>query len=291
MKKLVFLLPIISFIIAGCKEPRALPYAEREVVIFFSSRSLTNSLLKATEAEENKIARAIIFGYDGQNLSKLKDIENPSPGGEKLLVPGKISIFYAIVNPSDGLALANPQSISALKALTEDFAEAPQPSFLMSGTAVSESFNVNIELTRAIAKISITGENDFVINSVKVVNTPAEGYVFSQGSESLSVPDGGTTEYEITGDNPEFYVAENVSDAGKATKFVVTGETLDRGTATYTISQLTLKGTPVNIVRNNWYKISISPITEYEYDITFTVEPWTSVEIDGHIIPDENFEE
>ena len=284
MKKLVFLLTLLSFITTGCrKDPKVAPYEERQVFVFFSHKSLTNSVLKATAEEEKAVSRVLLFGVAGQTVTKIYD-GTPVSDGVKLIISKTITSFYAIANPSVDLAAATPTNLTALKGLTESFLEQPENLFLMSGSAnINGSINVNIQLERAVAKIKIDGINDFVITSVDVENTPSRGYVFPQ--DPFVVPGGNATKYKIFGDDPIFYVAENTTVS--PTRFIVTG-IVDSKVVTYPISQLTKNnGTPVDIKRNCYYEITVSPTTEHECTFTIEIKEWTPVEVDGHVIPDE----
>ena len=285
MKKIVFLLTLLAFIFTGCPK---VTDEEREVVIYFTSKSFSNPvLLPIATNTENAIQKIILFGVDDQNNIKIFPvITDLSSSGVILSISKKIKSFYAIANPSSDIESANLSNASALIDIISDFSNAPDSPFLMSGKAdiniIDDS--ITIELVKAVAKIRISSGNDFKISSVTVMNTSAKGYVFPK--TPFSVPDKKINYPEITASTPTFYVAENTTVS--PTKFVVNGQFMGQQVS-YTIEQLTSNGEPVNIVRNHYYEVTITP-SEYDCSITLSILDWIDVPVDNHIIPDENFQ-
>jgi len=287
MKRVVFLSVILGLVLGGCNKPD--PNDDiQQVVIFINAKSLSNSVLKSTASEAEKaIPKLIIYSIDVQNnVEKLQVFQNPSlDDGIALVVSREIKAFYAIANPSAEIEAANPTTVTALKDLIVSFSSAPQSPFIMSGEAnIGSSKYVNIELVRAVAKIEITGLNDFVIQSVTVRNTPDRGFVFERELPPSAV----RVNYPaINVATPALYVAEN-SSIYNPTVFRVTG-TFDGKQASYDVV-LKIGNNNIAIVRNTHYQVSISPITEDDYEITITIPDWNFVKTDDHIIPDENFQ-
>jgi len=287
MKRIVFLFVFSSFIVVGCSN-KPEPEQDRQVVIFVTPKSLTNSSLKSSATfVEDEIQKILLFGVDDQNgVEEIFVTNTPSPNGVTLTISRKIKSFYAIANPSPEIESANPSNVSALNDMMSDFSNHPMSPFLMSGKASIIDETVHIELVRVVAKIRIIGENDFQISSVTVMNTSSKGYVFSK--TPFSVPTGKTDYEPIISSNPTFYVAENTTVS--PTKLVVSGQLYGKQ-AHYTIEQLTTNGgKPVDILRNTYYEVSVTPNTEYECSIKITILDWADIPVDSHTIPDENFE-
>jgi len=286
MKKIAFLLVLSVFITAGCDND---PPKHRQVAVIFTAKSLTNSSSNPTgTGVEDEIQKILLFGVDDQDkVEKFSVIYNPSSNGVTLTISSNIKSLYAIANPSPDLEYANPANALAIIDIINDFSNVPGLPLLMSGMANIYNETVHIELVRAVAKIKIIGENGFQISSVTVMNTSSKGYVFPK--TPFSVPEGKTDYPAIDASDPTFYLAENTTVS--PTKFVVSGQ-FDGEQTTYIIEQLITNGgaTPVNIVRNNCYEVSITPNTDYDCSITVTILDWVDVPVDGHTISDENFE-
>ena len=287
MKKIALLFALCVCIFAGCrkdpKPPKDITDRDRTVVVFFSTKSATSSILKAT-SDEDKISKIILFGVDDLNnvVETYAPINNPPLTGTKLTISPKVKMLYAIANPSDGLEAATPSTVSGLMNLIGDFTDAPQSPFLMSGNASASGYNVNIELIRAVAKISITGTNDFRVETVTVTNTPNQGYVFRRAPFSIPASHAKVGYPAIASTDPILYVAENTGNS--PTQFTVTG-TFQGSPASYTI--VLESGVQKNdIVRNTWYRVGITPITESECDITITVPEWNDVIINEFVTPE-----
>jgi len=286
MKKVILSIMLVAFVLAGCNEKPDLD-EEREVVIFFSARSLSTSLKSSDSESENNIQKIILFGVDEQSsVVKKFAVDNPSLSGEMLTIPRKIKTLYAIANPTSKIDGANPTDVSEILGMTIEYVTPPYLSqnsvFLMSGKADIISKAANIPLVRTVAKINITGINGFQITSVTVQNTSSSGYVFQK--TPLSVPVDKTNYDPITESDPTFYIAENT--ISNSTKFVINGQ-LSGKPAQYTILQLTKDGgTPVAIQRNTYYKVVITPITEDECSIKVNIPDWDYIETDEYIFPD-----
>ena len=295
MKNIILWISFIAFFSAGCRKAPDDLLVDRQVVIFFSARSLSSSLLKsAATSEESSISRIILFGVDNLNnvVKTFPAIDNPPLTGINLTVPKNIKSLYAIANPTIALEGSNPVTLSALMALTGDFGVAPQPPFLMSGYGNVLGYNVNIELNRTVAKIEMEGINGFEIETVTVKDTPDKGYVFKR--EPISTPPI-TVSVSYPTINlaiPTLYLAENTGGLNpRPTQFIVTGQYGDKH-ANYTVV-LSSEGGNIDIVRNTYYKVYISPITDSDCNIIITIPEWKDAFDDEnpHIIyiPDENF--
>ena len=296
MRKLVFCLFLFGFIFSGCKKkpeaPPTPPDEDLQVVIVFSTQSQSVSLLKsgATEAEE-KIDKIILFGVDDQsNVVAYPAITGSQltealGGGMKLTISKKVKSLYAIANPSVALENATPANVTALMDLRGVFGTAPASPFLMGGKGDINNSSANIQLIRAVAKIEITGNNDFDIKMVTVQNTPNQGFVFKQTTFSVPSSFGRTNYATVTSATPILYVAE--SPGGNPATFLVTG-VFDGIQASYLIT-IQVDGVPVDIVRNTHYQVGVTPITESEYDVTIAIPDWMDRKTDDHEIPYEDF--
>ena len=288
----IFWLAFFLFSSAGCnKEVINDDEETRSIVVFFTTQ--THSLLKSiANHDEEMIEEVLLFGVDADNkvLQDFK-VKKPSSDGERINhVFREVKSFYTIANPPEALSKAieekKPQTLSDLEKMTCNFSSAPKSPFLMSGKGDVNSFSATIELVRAVAKVKISSNSDFTIQSVTVYDTPSKGYVFKQ--KSLSVPESAepikyTTVYS-TVDSPDditLYVAEN--NILKPTKFVVTG-TLDDDSREYTV-ELKKNGQNIDIVRNAYYHINVEPISESEVSITISSPEWNDVSTDPHSVP------
>lgn len=277
MKRIVLSLSLTAIILSGCNEKPALD-SEREVVVHFSEH-LLSSFLKSTASEDEKVIDRLIL-YSVNDLDAVENVyDELAPtlsGGIALTLPRRVKTLYAVANPSDELAAATPANLSQLTALTEGFATAPQSPFLMSGKGNIIGNTVTIELVRAVAKFRIIGEGGFQIQSVTVENASPKGYVFAQ--HPFSVPaDAKIDDYlEINSTDPVFYIAESALDSQP--KFVVSG-LLASTTVDYTIVQLTKGGNAIDILRNTYYEITITP-SDGNFTITVNIPDWEDAEID-----------
>ena len=288
MRKLFLFFAIGFFILAGCNEnPDSIE--ENQIIIFFSTKPASSSLLKSTGTEaENSITKVIIFGVDAQNdvIETYPVINNPPSSGIELTISKDVTSLYAIANPSTYMETATPATVSELMSLTGDFTSAPQSPFLMGGMGNVNGNSVNIEVIRAVAKIEIIGKNDFLIESVTVANTPDKGYVFSRETFSVPASSGKTTYPAINSAAPILYVAE--SSSKEPVQFVITGQYQGKQ-ANYTLV-LKYEGQNIDIVRNKHYQVGITPITESNCEITISIPDWDDEDLGIYEIPDENFE-
>ena len=267
---------LFGLLLPGCRKHKH-HEPVREVAIFFSTKQITGSLLKSTASEEeNVISRVVMWGVDDKNnvVHTFPVRENPPLNGWLLSIPKNIILLYAIANPSSALEAANPSNVSDLTALTGDFTNAPASPLLMGGKANVNGYNVNIELVRSVAKIEVTGENGFEVQSVTVKNTPAKGFVFAQ--PTLTVPSSERVNYPENS-NTILYVAENSKQ--NPTTLIVKGAYA--GT-TYDVNvSFIMNGTLVDVVRNTCYSIGVGPNGQ-DQNITFTIREWDDVDIDKH---------
>ena len=298
MKKLILLFAICVFILPGCRK-RLDPLEDRQVVIFFSARPQSSSQLKSSAtSEENSFSRIILYGVDNQNnvVKTFPAVDNPPVEGIHLTIPINVKSLYAIANPTTTLEGTNPVTLSALLALTSGFSTAPQPPFLMSGNGNVLGYNVNIELVRSVAKIEMEGINGFKIESVMVKDSPDQGYVFRREPvtvPSVAVPINYPAVFPFGSlAIPTLYLAENSGGINpKPTQFIITGQFGGKH-ANYTVV-LSDGGVNIDIVRNTYYKIYISPITDSDCTIIITIPEWKDAFDDDNpyiiYIPDEDF--
>ena len=275
MKNLVIVFVLLGFIFSGCRRKPDVG-DERQAVIFFLTRSLAASSSKSSATEEEKLIKKIkMFGVDENNnvIRSFDVIENPSlTNGIRYVFSSSVKSLYAIANPSDALVAANPSNVSDLLALTDDFTNAPESPFLMSGRAAVTSYTVNIEMVRSIAKVVVTGEDGFKVQSVTVKNTPTRGFVFAQ--PSLTIPSSGRVNYPENV-NTTLYVAENSRQ--NQTTLTVKGTVNDKPLEVDVL--FTVNQTLVDIVRNTVYSIFISSRNQF-LDVNITIRDWDDVEID-----------
>ncbi|MDR1171195.1 MAG: hypothetical protein LBL24_01945 [Bacteroidales bacterium] len=295
MKKPVLLFALCACIFAGCsKEPKdtSEQQADCRVTVILSAASDSKSLLKsdASVAEED-IDRLMIFGVNASDgIDSIYIISDPPANNiVPITVSRKVKSLYAIANHSVAMEALTPASVADLLAITGDFSAAPQSPFLMGGNgniiAAGGNYTASVQLIRAVAKIAVIGKNDFTIETVTVKETPDQGYVFK--TEPLSVPAATRINYNpVASADPVLYVAENSSET--PTQFLVTG-TFDSKPASYTV-ELKKDGQFVDIVRNTFYKVHITPITEDECAVTFSIPDWDDEDTDDHVIPDSAFE-
>jgi len=253
----LFLFAFSLYYLVGCRlDPTDEPEPDRVVVLNFTARPLSGSLLKAKATdEEDFIENILLYGVNNKDtvVYTYSISTNQSLSGISLVIPRKVKSLYAIANPTSDIEEKEPLSVSDLMDLICDYSEAPQSPFLMSGMAEISAI-INLELVRAIAKIEIAGD-DFIIESVTVINTPAKGYIFSR--KPLSVPTFDRITYSYSG-NSAIYIAE--SNGQNPISLFVRGYYHGIFTA-YTIV-ITDGGVPVDIARNTYYPVNISQNTQ-----------------------------
>ena len=283
-KLLLFALSIC--ILSGCgKEPKEIIDEEHQVVLTFSAQDNEDASLKSVgSAAERSITKLLLFGVnEANNVVKYPVINNPVSGTTSVTISKTIKTIYAIANPTTALEGASPATLTALNDLVGSYTAQPTSSFLMSGSASVTGSSVNFTLVRAIAKIKINAKNDFVITSVTVQNTPRDVYVFPRSP--FAVPTNRINYGIVNSATPELYVTENT--AANSTKFLVVGTYLDK-TANYTF-ELKVGGNPIDILRNRFYTVDITPLTETECFVSFSVVDWVDVTTDEQVIPDSAF--
>ena len=285
---IVWILALSLFNLTGCKHDPIVDNEgdERLVVVFLSANSLSSSLKSTASADEDNITEVILFGVDGNDavVGQPHIITNPSSSsGNPLTVPKTVEWFYAIANPSDDMknpAIFNPTTVTDLDNLTAKFSEAPEFPFLMSGIGEVQNYSAVINLERTIAKIEVIGKNGFVVETVTVLDTPDEGYVFAR--DPIEVPlTANPVEYEdpfeaeTDANIVSFYVPENVK--ASATRFKVTGTLnpgkVDEESIEYTF-KLKIDKSEIDIKRNTKYQVGISPINLFEGTIDLDVTEW-----------------
>ena len=289
MKRNIIFLSIVFIMIylAGCKQIDN-ENQNSQVVIHLTAKSLSGTLSSTASSVENSISKVILFGVDDQDkvVQTFAPIQKPSLKDTALYVSQKVSMLYAIANPSESLAKATPSTGLDIMNLIDDFTTAPEAPFLMGGKGEIKNFSVTIELIRAVAKIEVKGKNDFQITSVTVENTSDRGYVFKQKSLSLPAFTQSVKYAAVISATPTLYVAESL--AQNPASFVVKG-TLEGKQASYTFTLLS-EGKKIDLVRNTHYQISITPITHDDCIITVKIPTWDDGEkLDDQIIPDNAF--
>ena len=289
MKKIVLLFVVCGFIITGCTGDGPPPEMRRQVIVYISTTSLSNSSLKSTASpSENLISKIILYGVDAQNriVETFPAISNPSVSGILLNITEPVKSFYAIANPSQTIEGAKPSTVSDLMNLTGDFSTPPVSPFLMSGKGVIINDKVNIELIRAIAKIEVIGKDGLEIKTVTVKNTPNKGFVFQQATFSLPASIDWVNYPAITSPAPSVYVAEN--DKKNPTRLDIIGQ-FEGKQASYTVT-LTSDGEAIAIIRNTHYQINVKPVDNFVCNVTISIPEWVGVVVtDDHFIPDESF--
>jgi len=282
MKKIFLCFVVGAFILAGCdknpKNENEFESFDRQVVISFTAKSLSNSMSKsAASTAENSIEQIILFGVNGKGevVQNFPVFENPNLSGTAVFVSSSVKSFYVIANPSAEMEASNPSTVADLEAMTCDFANAPQAPFVMSSIGELNGNSINLELVRTVAKIDVISKDDFQVESVTVMNTPAKGYVFDNGMPAFDM-----VNYSESSSS-SVYVAENGSQ--NPTKLFVKGTFQGKFTA-YTIV-LSNDGIPMDIVRNTCYQVSVTPITESECNISVSIPEWNDAIADETFIP------
>ena len=296
----VVLLALVLFNLAGCKkEPATGTDEDCQVIVFFSTQSVSASLLKATPptpatGAETLIEEIILFGVDASdNVIQSFVLDDPEFTGQEIDAFRNTVMFYAIANPSDDMknpSLFNPETIADFEDLLADFSDAPESPFLMSGTGEVETSSEGdryalIVLVRAIAKVEIEGIDDFNLESVTVINTPDLGYVFA--GESLVPLEAETTEYptvnSVVNGKITVYVAENSMDS--PTQFVVNG-TYEGQQISYNLVLKKMNGDVLDIERNTYYKVVITGDPTKFGSISINIPEW-----EDEITDDQEFTE
>ena len=283
MKKLVLASVIGGFVLAGCKQaPSEEPESERQVDILFTVKSSTASSLKSTAGtpEENAIDEITLYGVDfsGNVVKTFPDIYITSTGDTTLFLSNRIVSLYAIANSTADMTSQPQATVAHLAAMTCNYTLAPESPFVMSGIGAVTPGTPNtatIDLVRAIAKITVTGDGGFVVDSIKVKNTPDEGFVLAQSS--FAVPTSARVDYELI-ESAICYVPENTTS--DPTTLTVWG-TYDSNPIPVEV-EFIVSGTLVPVERNKWYSVTIAPSPTQECIITITIQDWDDVDVDTH---------
>ena len=283
---------VLGVLLAGCDQHIIDTDDEREIIVFFTARSLSASLLKSTASEAEKyIEDILVFGVDGNGIVAQTfiipqlDEQYLSNGIVLESVSRLVKSFYAIANPSAEMKTEPyPSNVSELLSMTCAFSSSPKTPFVMSGVGnIVSGYVAQIDLVRTVAKIEITASPNFEIEKITVANTPGEGYLFKR--DPLSVPDVSMTTYQeiepLTPSLATLYVAENNKDT--PTQFIVTGQ-FDGQTVSYTV-EFSKNGAKIDIERNKHYMVEIIAITHSKGQFTITVPDWEDVVSDAKIMP------
>ena len=295
MKRIVLWCVLCGFFLAGCGDDKIITPEEgyHNVLVSFSASPLSSSLKSSGSIEESLISKLILYGVDENNML-VQDFReekiNPSMKGIELSIPIEVTTLYAIANPTAGFESSTISTYSDLINCIGSFTVAPITPILMSGKGVINDSEANIELIRSVAKIKVEAINEFEIESVVVKNTPNQGYVFIHDTPDAPAASA-RVNYEAkktsssTNNSIIVYVAEN--SKLHPTELVVTGKYLDQQ-ATYTIV-LKNNDLPIDIVRNTFYTVRITALSDFECTFKIEIPEWTEIETDSHEIPDENF--
>lgn len=283
MNKLVSLLVISGFVLAGCKQaPSDEPESDRQVDIRFSVSTSSNSSLKSSgTVEEDAIGEITLYGVNagGAVVRTFPDVYITSTGDTTLSMPASIVSLYAIANSTADMDIQTHATAANLTAMTCDYAQAPESPFVMSGNgAVIIGLTDNtasIDLVRSIAKIVVAGEGGFVVDSIKVNNTPDQGFVLAQSS--LAVPSSVRVDYDYI-ESDVCYVPENTTS--DPTTLTVMG-TYNSSDVEVPINFI-VSGSPVPIERNKCYWVTIAPSPGHEVIVTIEIIDWDDEDIDTH---------
>ena len=272
------------FVLTGCERDLNDNFEQdRLVVVDFTAGSPSGPSLKSVGTDiENSIGKILLFGFDASDDFVEKNIISNPSATEKLIISRKVKSLYAIANPSAVMMeAANPSNVAAIMDMVGNFGTAPASPFLMSGNGNVNTTNSNatINFVRSVAKVDFIGNTEFTISNVEVKNTPDKEYVFKQ--EALAVPPAAGYGVSYSSTIPSVYVTEN--RGANPTQFVVTGQ-IDGKSATYTIV-LQIGGVDIDIERNSYYKVNITPITETTCTVDVsTIPEWNDVIIDDNIV-------
>jgi hypothetical protein len=253
-KSLLWLLAFAWLVVAGCRRE---PAPERTITVSFQ----VGSLLKSTATtEEDQITDILLFGADAQGAVQIT--QSIPPSGGQLTIPGTVTALYAIANPTDALEAENPTTVADLQALTAGYPAAPAAPFPMSGMATVSGGAVGITLVRCVAKVELTGNANFQMESV-TVHTASTGYVFAPAA--WAVPTASTwVDHTYTCEDAApvvIYLAEHESNAPAT--FTVTGRLLDQPAHLQLITT-----DPFSITENN-HPVDIKRNTSYTWNVDF----------------------
>ena len=281
MNRLVILCIFFTFIFSGCNKKTEHPEIDRNVFVSFSIKSFSDAAVKTkASAEEEAVDQVLLFAVNekGDVVGKYPFKLNLLSDNIQLTVSSEVKLLYAVANPSDQLKVADPSTLLDLLALTKDFSNAPVSPLIMSGLIGINSGNqFNIELTRAVAKIVISGEGGFLFQSVTVKNTPVKGFVFMQ--KTFTIPSSDRVVYsEIS--NSTVYVAENSATSSTATTLTVTGSF--NGHPVSVDIDFTVNNTLVPIERNKCYLVNLEATPGHDYDFSIEIVDWDEVDVDTH---------
>lgn len=282
MKRIFLLLLACGTLFSSCSKDNHLPTAEQQqVTVHFSVNALSDPVVKsAASAAENSLSRILLFGVnaDGDIEQVFPAIENPQGQGTMITVPNTVKSIFAVANPTDGM-ISGIATLSDLTGIIADFRQAPAAPFVMSGSGAINGNTVDLNLTRAVAKINVTGTGDFTVTSVTVGNTPDKGFVF--GKDPVAIPASATyVEYDEAAGSV-VYVAENTSR--NPAKLLVKG--IYQGSETAYSITLTENGSPIEVKRNTSYVATINPISETECSVSVDIPEWNDWTTDDTYIP------
>ena len=256
-KIIALLFSFSLFVMAGCEDD------PEPVTVSFSIMSMTGEdLLKSATIAENLITKIILFGVNAQgtvitNIPAFTGVSLSGTHHNLSSLSKNVTSLYAIANPSVAMEEANPLNVTDLMAMTGDFSIAPQSPFLMSCISEVNSTNINLEFVRTVAKVNIIGLPGFVIDSIRVMNTPSAGYVFDRGA--FSVPTSSRISYSYPVGNPSIYIAE--SSLQNPVQFLVKGKFhYVPDSLIYTLKD---EGQIIDIVRNNYYQGNVGFNDDY----------------------------
>lgn len=277
MKTKLLALAVAAMAIVSCnKEANEGAGGSNRVTLRFSTRAMSDVATRSAASEaENAVERLVVFGLDAEGgvVGAFPVIENPSMTGVELTVPDNVVSLRVIANPQGHHSL-NYASDEEILAETVDFSVAPASPFVMSGSSSVSGAQVDVDLVRSVAKISVQGNGDFAVNSVTVLRTPSKAPLFA----------GRTNVGEFVSHDEkagsEVYVGE--SSASAPAQLLVKGVYKGQPTA-YTVT-LTQQGAPIDIVRNTSYVVGITPLTKTECLVEVTIPEWGDVSGDENLV-------
>ena len=165
-KIIIGIITFCIFSFAGCKQDIIVDTEGDRMVMV----SVSSSLKALTE--EEAITELLLYTVDNVGVVLGQQIVT-SPSSEFSVIASRFADqFYAIANPTTDLKNERPSKVEDLAGMIADFSNAPVSPLLMSGKGNISGNKAEIDLIRSVAKIEISGNSDFTIGSVTVLDTP-----------------------------------------------------------------------------------------------------------------------
>ncbi|MDR2938567.1 MAG: hypothetical protein LBU92_06510 [Prevotellaceae bacterium] len=265
----------LALSMGACKkdDPKVNNEGSRDVVLSFSTKAMskvTPRAVRATQAEEDAVARVAIFGIDAEGKVAQTFEPTANPGAQLTLkVQEGVKTLRVIANPKaeHSLSYATETEIHAERVSRS---EAPSFPLVMGATvSVAEGSSLSVDLIRAVAKLTVTSADPAVaVTSVAVAQTPKYTHIFAQQSIPAYTMADYTSYSEVQGN--VVYVGENHAQHGTILRVKGTykGNPFD--------AELTLKseGAVIAIERNTSYTVTVKPISESEFETDVVVDSW-----------------